>query len=859
MNPGSQGNDDGPTGRGRGRATSRSKPVEVRVRDCSPASSTSSELSVETGSEESDSSSCHSSPQLGGGHGVRLGRGHGSGIDPPVTVPGTVKGRGRGKSMKKMSLTCSSSDVTSESETELSVSQLGPCLPSLPAREHDNILRPPQQRTLGYFPGPPTSGRPCSLATNNFKMEVKVPEGVLYMYDVTIIPPWSRLYRRSDKVLYQETIRRWKEVCPAVSSERHCWVFDGYKQLYSTRRHQNSEFSSTRLNVWCAEEEKNVEMVVSEVTHVLDIKITQDLLDWSCKGRSGGIPQESIEALNVILKQATVTDLGWTSIGRCFFPSSGQTIDLGFGKEAWVGLFSSVRPLGWKDHGMLLSLNVDTSNKPAVKNLHLTESDYIQEVLPQRKYGPVDLAAGLNTRQTNALGKDLQQLKVKYEVPDKNGVRKRQYKINDVRKLSASKEVISVDGEVISIVKYFKKQYDLDLKYPNLPCLWVGARDKTTYIPMEFCTLVSQPMPRKKKLQDDAIATMIRQTAIKPLDRQKKILDGLQANNKMYKEDPYAKEFGISVAGSMTKLTGRILNPPSIEYKDNGKKQNVIEINKNNPGKWFMEKNLFVDGVKVNNWALMDLAGFTDKEINEVKAGFVSVGKENGIVFSNGPGHVKASMRDAEEAMDKIETYLENLKQSFEAKGKKLELILIVFPFKAGFLYDKIKQLGDNLLNLTTQCCLKTNLYKKGALNKQVIANICLKINSKLGGINHVLSRSCRPKILKRPVMIMGADVSHPAPEARGVKPSIAAIVASVDPKAVKYEVKVRVQDRGLDNNEEVIKDMKSVTKDLLLKFFQENNGKKPEKLVMFRDGVSEGQVSSYILVLFMLTYTLLF
>ena len=203
MNPGSQGNDDGPTGRGRGRATSRSKPVEVRVRDCSPASSTSSELSVETGSEASDSSSCHSGPQLGGGHGVRLGRGHGSGIDPPVTVPGTVKGRGRGKSMKKMSLTCSSSDVTSESETELSVSQLGPCLPSLPAREHDNILRPPQQRTLGYFPGPPTSGRPCSLATNNFKMEVKVPEGVLYMYDVTIIPPWSRLYRRSDKVLYQ--------------------------------------------------------------------------------------------------------------------------------------------------------------------------------------------------------------------------------------------------------------------------------------------------------------------------------------------------------------------------------------------------------------------------------------------------------------------------------------------------------------------------------------------------------------------------------------------------------------------------------------------------------------------------------
>ena len=48
--------------------------------------------------------------------------------------------------------------------------------------------------------------------------------------------------------------------------------------------------------------------------------------------------------------------------------------------------------------------------------------------------------------------------------------------------------------------------------------------------------------------------------------------------------------------------------------------------------------------------------------------------------------------------------------------------------------------------------------------------------------------------MLKKPVMIMGADVSHPVPESRGVKPSIAAIVASMEPRAVQYEVEVRVQ-----------------------------------------------------------------
>jgi len=87
-----------------------------------------------------------------------------------------------------------------------------------------------------------------------------------------------------------------------------------------------------------------------------------------------------------------------------------------------------------------------------------------------------------------------------------------------------------------------------------------------------------------------------------------------------------------------------------------------------------------------------------------------------------------------------------------------------------------------------------------------------------------------------------GADVSHPAPEYRGLKPSIAAVVASVEPKAVNFEVQVRIQDMGIESNEEVIKDMKNVTKSLLQKFYEKNNGRKPEKIVMFRDGCSEGQ-----------------
>ena len=73
--------------------------------------------------------------------------------------------------------------------------------------------------------------------------------------------------------------------------------------------------------------------------------------------------------------------------------------------------------------------------------------------------------------------------------------------------------------------------------------------------------------------------------------------------------------------------------------------------------------------------------------------------------------------------------------------------------------------------------------------------NILLKINSKLGGTNQMLHSSITPKVLlDQEVMIMGADVTHPASDFKGRKPSIAAVVGSMDPKASQYKCEIRFQ-----------------------------------------------------------------
>ena len=247
---------------------------------------------------------------------------------------------------------------------------------------HDFL--PPQSRLSGLFPG--TTGRPCKLQTNHFPISLKFPEDVIFMYDVCIVPPWSREYKRTDKQLYHDTIALWKKSLP--NSNMYSWVFDGHKQLFCTKSHRVEDLPDLKVSVWFAEEERYVDMMVKDVIQVSTIPVSKDLKNWAIKGRSGQVPQDALQALDIILKQAVSLDTNFHNIGRQYFPMDGQTLDVGFGKEIWCGTFSQVRPYGWKDHEILITLNVDTSHKPAVKNLYLTKESakgksdsYIQQVV----------------------------------------------------------------------------------------------------------------------------------------------------------------------------------------------------------------------------------------------------------------------------------------------------------------------------------------------------------------------------------------------------------------------------------------------------------------------------------------------
>ena len=69
------------------------------------------------------------------------------------------------------------------------------------------------------------------------------------MYNITVVPPWQREYKRGDRPLYQRVIQKWKEEEPLLAKEQFNWVYDGGKIMYSTKYIQNTEKRSWTVKV----------------------------------------------------------------------------------------------------------------------------------------------------------------------------------------------------------------------------------------------------------------------------------------------------------------------------------------------------------------------------------------------------------------------------------------------------------------------------------------------------------------------------------------------------------------------------------------------------------------------------------
>ena len=180
-------------------------------------------------------------------------------------------------------------------------------------------------------------------------------------------------------------------------------------------------------------------------------------------------------------------------------------------------------------------------------------------------------------------------------------------------------------------------------------------------------------------------------------------------------------------------------------------------------------------------------------------------------------------------------TLKRNLFDKYLQRYPKLKIMVCFIP-KVDEIYHELKTVAElkTAGGLVTQCISQENERK--CTQETFIGNVLLKINAKLQGVNVILDSSCCPELLKKLTMIVGLDVTHPAPADR-LSQSIAACVGTYDRHFTKYHARVVVQPKP---KKEIV-DLASMMSDLLNRFRGVNN-RLPAYIVIYRDGVSEGQ-----------------
>jgi len=656
------------------------------------------------------------------------------------------------------------------------------------------IFKCPRRPNLGR------EGRAILLRANHF--QISMPRGFIHHYQVSIVP--DKCPRRVNREIIQTMVQAYSRIFGNLRP-----VFDGRSNLY-VKDPLPIGNDQVELEVTLDSEGRDR---VFRVTIKWVAQVSLFALEEALEGRTRQIPVDAIQALDVVMRH--LPSMTYTPVGRSFFSSpEGYYHPLGGGREVWFGFHQSVRPSQWK-----MMLNVDVSATAFYKAQPAI--DFMCEVLDIRDVN--DQRKPLTDSQRVKFTKEIRGLKIEIT---HCGAMRRKYRVCNVTRRPAQMQSFPLqldNGQTVecTVAKYFLDKYQIKLRFAHLPCLQVGQEHKHTYLPLEVCNIV-QGQRCIKKLTDMQTSTMIKATARSAPDREKEI------NNLVRKadlnNDPYVQEFGLNISRSLMEVRGRVLPAPKLQYGGRTKQQALP-----NQGVWDMRGKQFFSGVDIKEWAIACFApqrtvredalrNFT-QQLQKISSdmGMPIIGQPCFCKYAGGP--------------DQVEPMFRYLKSSFPT----LQLVVVVLPGKTP-VYAEVKRVGDTLLGMATQCVQAKNVNKT---SPQTLSNLCLKINVKLGGVNSILVPSIRPKVFHEPVIFLGADVTHP-PVGDNRKPSIAAVVGSQDAHPSRYAATVRVQQQRQD----IIQDLSAMVREHLMMFYKSTGGYKPHRIIMYRDGVSEGQFS---------------
>lgn len=578
------------------------------------------------------------------------------------------------------------------------------------------------------------------------------------------------------------------------------------------------------------------------VESIGEVSVGELQKDLSSASTLYSLKSETIQALNLLMTHGPSTDASIIVAGQNkFYPLPGHpqhvSIALGGGLEALRGYYSSVRTSVSR---IILNVNVATTA--------FYKSGPMMQVLHE---------LGTNDpRRLNAFVRKLRFETSYIPEKDKNGKQKMlggrpvfKRKVHVISELSARKaaeitfETTDAKGakKNVTVAAHFRTTYGVQLKSDFFTVNY-GTMKDPKWIPAELCTILPG-QPAKRLLQGSQTQQMIRFAARRPAENAKSIMnDGLLVT-KVKSVSPQGQnlqleKFGLEVDPKLLTVIGRVLRAPALLYRA---QQSCTPLN----GAW----NLDIRQLGNEPFRMAKTLGAWNVVIINIgrPTTFETDLKQQLEIFRatlNKYG-LKAGPVAAPITIDLDAGHVQNknigaIQQTIEAtvRGKlksKPNFLFVLLANDNAVVYDSIKFVFDVKFGIPNVCNVASKFAKERG-KEQYFANVAMKFNQKLGGINHTVSAE-QFKPLDAQTILFGIDVTHPSPGSDESSPSIAGVVASVDGNFSQYPASIRTQTGRV----EMVEDLKDMILERL-RLWSKRNGRLPTKVIVYRDGVSEGQ-----------------
>jgi len=373
-------------------------------------------------------------------------------------------------------------------------------------------------------------------------------------------------------------------------------------------------------------------------------------------------------------------------------------------------------------------------------------------------------------------------------------------------------------GEEISFKDYYLRFYNIEIKEKEQPLLVYREKRKVQGEEVERVICLVPELCRMTGLTDAMKADfrvmkdVAAHTRLTPEQRQQSLKKFLVNVDRSAECKDLLGKWGLELEKDPIKLTGRTLDAEKLLFGKN----KIVTVNLKCD--WGRESTTTPCLVPVNIKSWHVVTTVRNKTVTE---GFIKLTKT--LASKMGINVAEPTLSILQN--DRSETYVQDI---CKFVTPTTELVVAVVPQQREDRYATLKRQCNTELPVASQViCAKTISNEKKV--QSVVQKIILQINCKLGG------ELWGVKIPVPNLMIIGIDVYH---DPTHKKESVIGAVASLNSTHSMWANESAFQKPGQE-----ITDVIMCLIGNLVRKFKEKNNASPDKIIVYRDGVGDGQL----------------